>query len=144
MREIIIDAEGVILGRLASFAAEKALLGLQVRIVNSEKALISTTGKELLNDQRNRIARGGPIYGPFYPRIPDRFVRRVIRGMLPYAFARGREAYHRVLCFRGIPEVFNDKTIVRVEHSLASKRVKNAKLVSVGEICSLIGRKVSV
>ena len=39
--KIIIDAEGEIRGRVASFAAKQALQGNEIVILNSEKALVS-------------------------------------------------------------------------------------------------------
>ncbi len=38
---MIIDANNMILGRLASFAAKKALLGEKIDVINCEKAVIS-------------------------------------------------------------------------------------------------------
>jgi len=41
---MIIDATNLIAGRLATFVAKKALLGEEIEIVNSEKAVL--TGKK--------------------------------------------------------------------------------------------------
>jgi large subunit ribosomal protein L13 len=113
--EIVIDATNATLGRLASYAAKQALLGHKIIIVNSEKAII--TGKKETTSENYRIkkARGGSSQrGPFFPKSPERIVKRTIRGMLPnYREGRGREAFKRILCYKGIPEEYKDKKLIK-------------------------------
>ena len=45
MNQIVIDANELILGRLATQVAKKLLLGVEVQIINCEKAVISGTKK---------------------------------------------------------------------------------------------------
>ncbi len=47
MAKIIINAENGSFGRVASFAAKQALLGNEVTVVNSEKAIITGNKKML-------------------------------------------------------------------------------------------------
>ncbi len=105
---IVINAKNLILGRMATFAAKQALLGNDVRIINAEKAVISGRRATTLRETRQDMDRGTPAKGPFITRMPDRYVRRVIRGMLPYKQLKGTEAFRRVLCYSGIPEEFKD------------------------------------
>ncbi len=44
---MIINADNLIIGRIASFAAKKALLGEKVVIVNSEEAVMTGKKKRL-------------------------------------------------------------------------------------------------
>lgn len=115
---VIINAEGKILGRMASYAAKSALLGEKVIIVNAEKALISGSKKNFMMEARRKIGIrnwGNPRRGPFLMSRPDNFVRRTIRGMLPYSKnrygARGREAFKRIFVFIGVP---NNKYIEKI------------------------------
>ena len=105
---IVINAENLILGRLATYAAKQSLLGQEVRIINAEKAIVSGAKKTTYNEVRQNMDRGTPAKGPFIPKKADRYVRRVIRGMLPYKQPKGAEAFKRVLCYVGIPPEFKE------------------------------------
>ena len=80
---MIIDATNLILGRMAAFAAKKALLGEKVDIINCEKAVVSGSKRDVLARYKQKRERT-TIKGPFFPKVADRFVRRTVRGMLPY------------------------------------------------------------
>lgn len=113
MTQIIIDAENAVLGRLSSFLAKKALLGKEIRIVNSEKAIVQGKEKDILEKYREKRARGGYGKGPKFPTSPDMIVKRTIRNMLPYKQARGREALKRIRCYKGIPKEFQGKKMIK-------------------------------
>ena len=106
---ITIDATNLIAGRLATFIAKKALEKENIIIINSEKAVLAGKKKVLLTHYRQKVERGDPHHGPYYPKAPERILRRIIRGMLPYQQPRGREAYKRLRVTIGIPEKYNNK-----------------------------------
>ena len=139
---MIINASDMILGRLASYVAKKALLGEKVDVVNCEKAVLTGNKKSVLADYKRRNERGTrPTKGPFMPKMPDRFVRRCIRGMLPYKQEKGIKAFKRVMCYIEIPDEFKDKQIETIDDFNVSK-VPSLKYVYIGEICKLMkGRK---
>jgi len=139
---MIINASDMILGRLASYVAKKALLGEKVDVVNCEKAVLTGNRKSVLADYKRRNERGSrPTKGPFMPKMPDRFVRRCIRGMLPYKQEKGIKAFKRVMCYIEIPDEFKDKQIETIDDFNVSK-VPSLKYVYIGEICKLMkGRK---
>jgi len=117
---IVIDGENTILGRLASFAAKKALEGREVIIVNAEKIAISGTKERVLRDIRRRFQTrtlGALEKSPIHYRRPDKYVRRVIRGMLPWKQAKGKEAYKRVRVHMGVPPELAEKQSIRLEDS---------------------------
>ncbi len=99
----VIDADGCILGRLASNVAERLLAGEEVAIVNAEKAIITGDKDEVFAKYRAKHTRGTQRKGPFYPRVPHRLVKRTVRGMIPYQKPRGREAWKRLKCYIGVP-----------------------------------------
>jgi large subunit ribosomal protein L13 len=111
---IIVDAEGSIAGRLATYVAKQALLGNSVSVVNSEKAVISGRKENTFDKYLTQVARGTPRKGPFVQKYPHKILRRVIRGMVPFKKTRGREAYERVLCYIGIPDEFQGKKMIKV------------------------------
>ena len=138
---IIIDATGLIVGRLATYAAKQALLGNQVRIINSEKAIISGRKENTFDDYLTRRARGTHAKGPFIHRGPERILRRVVRGMLPYKKPRGKEAFGRVLCYVGVPDEFKDKKPVLIKGANMSKLPK-LKYVDLRSVSKRLGAKI--
>ena len=136
---MIIDAKDKIVGRLATFAAKQALLGERVYIVNCEKAVISGGRKDIVEHYIKRLELGQPRQGPVFPRNPDRFVRRIVRGMLPFKTRRGRTAHGRVKCYTGHPEdVKGDAIDVSAAYM---GKLPNVKYMRVNDVCRLIGGK---
>jgi len=140
MATLIIDAKDAILGRVAAYAAKRALLGDTIRVVNAEKAVVSGAKRTTIGEAKRHQAMGVPRKGPYHSRLPDRYVRRAIRGMLPYKQPRGRAAYARILCFIGVPSDLKDEKTVRVPGADASK-LPNLKRLTIGRICEELGGK---
>ncbi len=114
MTEIIIDAENAVLGRLSSFAAKQALEGKEVRIVNSEKAIIQGGERNILERYRKKRSLGGSSQkGPKYPSLPSKILKRTIRNMLPYKKNKGREALKKVRCYKGVPKDMEGKKMIK-------------------------------
>lgn len=133
MKMLVIDADGAVLGRLSSFVAKKLLEGEEVHIINAEKAIITGDPKVVLEKYLDRIGRGNPHHGPFFPRQPHRILRRAIRGMLPYKKAKGRNALKRLKVYVGVPEVLKDKEAIKM------KEKKKCKYITLLELSKLIG-----
>lgn len=137
----IFDGNGIILGRLAARAAKEALLGEEVKVVNCEKIIIS--GKSIntvAREKQKRDRKGYPLKSAKHSRLPDRFVRRTIRGMLPWKLARGKEAFKRIMCHVGIPSEFKDKETIVLQDSSA-KKLPTLNYTTVGEVCKQLGGK---
>jgi large subunit ribosomal protein L13 len=138
---MIIDAENALLGRLATVVAKKSLQGETINIVNCEKAIISGDKKKLLKEYKRKYNMGTHTTGPYIPKTPERFVKRSIRGMLPYKKPRGREAFSRIKCFRSLPEEFANEEIEKIQSASAS-RLKTLKYLSVEKICKFLGGRI--
>ena len=135
----IYNGDEVILGRLASAAAKAALLGEEVRIVNCDKAIVSGKKSNTFQLAKARSDRKGyPLKSAKHSRLPERYVRRTVRGMLPWKFTRGKEAFKRVMCYRGIPEEFQGKEFINLE-TASVKKLPTLKYITVREICKAIG-----
>jgi|SRR3989344_5495404 len=133
----VIDATGLILGRMATRVAKMALMGEEVKIVNCEKAIISGKQNQVLAKWRERKHRTDPVKGPFISILPDRIVRRAIRGMLPHKnakteTARGIMAFKRVMCYISVPDELKTakfETVVGAESDrLTSEYITLARL----------------
>ena len=137
MIDMIIDATGAVMGRIASTAAKKLLIGEDVIIINAEKAIITGEKKMIFKRFMHKRERGDPKKGPFYPRYPDMIIRRVIRGMLPYKKAKGRAAIKKLKVYNGNPE----------NHKRAQKIVKSVdelkcKYITLQQLSQRMGAKV--
>ena len=135
----IIDATNAILGRLGTNVAKRLLNGENIVIVNSEKAIIIGKKKTIIEEYMKKRELGTSRKGPFFPRMPDRIVKRTIRGMLPYQQPRGRSALKRLKCYIGIPDELKDKKFEVVENALASNPVE---YITIGELSKYLGAEI--
>ena len=137
----VIDADGLILGRMASIVAKRLLEGERIDIVNAENAVISGKRLFLIKDRKEFLEVGGRNRkGPIHYRKPNAIIRRTIRGMLPYRKTRGRNAFGRLKVYIGIPEELESTQ----QESLPDAHVNKLKgrYLTVGEIAKNIGWKV--
>jgi large subunit ribosomal protein L13 len=135
----IIDGEGLILGRLASAVAKKLLTekDTEIVIVNAERVVISGAKERTFKDYKAKKDRGSKEQGPFFPKMPDRIVKRTIRGMLPYKQAKGRDAFSRLKVYLSIPEEYEMAERGKVERASAERLSR--KYVTVGEVSEKLG-----
>jgi len=117
----IINADGLILGRMASVVAKRLLTGEEIVIVNAEKAVLSGKKKSKVTEAKGFLEVGYPRIGPFHHRRPDRIVGRTVRGMLPYKQPKGKQAYKRLKVFIGIPEELKDRKMETLVDAQAKK-----------------------
>ncbi len=138
----IINGDGLLLGRLASITAKRALAGEEIAIVNAEKAIISGSRARVLANYRHKRERGasGAHWGPFVPRRPDHLMKRTIRGMLPYKRPRGVEAMARIRCYVGIPVDLAGKEM-EVPEEVHMNRLNNPAYITLGAVCTFLGAK---
>ncbi|MDH7516896.1 MAG: 50S ribosomal protein L13 [Candidatus Thermoplasmatota archaeon] len=111
----IIDANGATLGRLSTSVAKRLLNGEEIVVVNSEKAVVSGKKTSLKEIYTHKRELGTYRKGPFYPRMPDKIVKRTIRGMIPYQTPKGRLAFKRLKCYVGVPKEFEGKKFEVIE-----------------------------
>jgi large subunit ribosomal protein L13 len=136
-KTIIIDAKGLILGRMSSIVAKLLLQGETIVVLNSEKAAISGKRLQIVKDAKSFLEVGHPRKGPYHPRRPDRIVRRTIRGMLPWKKPKGRQAYKRLKVYLGTPKEFDGKEIQSILDASAEKL--KSPYITVGELAKEIG-----
>jgi len=118
---IVIDADGLILGRMCSMIAKKLLTGEEVIVVNAEKAVLSGRRKSKVKEAHVFLEVGKPVTGPFHYRRPDRILRRTVRGMLPFKQPKGKQAYKRLKVFLGLPDELKDQKTETFEEAQAKR-----------------------
>ncbi len=136
----VIDADGLILGRLASKVAKRLLCGERIAIVNSEMTIISGKRSSIVQDYKEKLRIRtliNPAKGPFHARRPDKILRRAIRGMLPWDTTRGKEAFRRLITFIGVPQEFKGKK----PEPFPDARVERlrGRFVRLGDVATEIG-----
>jgi large subunit ribosomal protein L13 len=139
---MIIDGEGLVLGRLASSVSKKLLEGENITVLNAEKIIISGTKEWAYPKYKQRIDRASISnprrMGPKYPRRPDDIFRRTVRGMLPYKKPKGREAFRSLKVYVGVPREFQGEETLKLPEAQPKNIVKSVEL---GRISHLLGSK---
>ncbi len=135
----VIDAEGLVLGRLASNVAKRLLDGEEIVIVNAEKALVTGGKEDVIAHFRHRRDVGSGRKGPIYPRTPHMMLKRSVRGMLPYYKPRGRAAYKRLKVHISVPKELKGKKFESIE---GASEISTQRVIQLGEVSKVLGYKV--
>ncbi|MDD1719388.1 MAG: 50S ribosomal protein L13 [Methanoregulaceae archaeon] len=136
----VVNGQDLLLGRMASVVAKRALDGEAIAIVNAELAVISGSRARVLGNYGRKRARGSREGGPFFPRRPDHIVKRTIRGMLPYKRSRGAEALKRVKVYVGMPHEFAGQELEVLEEAHVD-RLHGGRVVTLGSVSTFLGAK---
>jgi large subunit ribosomal protein L13 len=137
---VLINAQGLIVGRLASIVAKKLLEGEEITIINAEKAILSGSKLSTFSEYKQTVDRGTKEKGPYFPKRPDAIVKRTIRGMLPYKTQRGKDAMARLQIFIGTPSDIQGDKAVTLEKASAD-RLSSFRYMELGELSKLLGAK---
>jgi len=132
---MIINAEKAVAGRLASKIAKELLKGEKIIVINVEKAVVSGRSDNVVDRYLAKIHRGSPHKGPFYPKYPDRILRRMVRGMIPYKSDKGKTALKSLRVYIGNPENLKGEKITRTSDNLRTK------YITLEEISKYLGAK---
>jgi len=133
---VVIDADGLVLGRMCTHVAKRLMGGEEIVVVNAEKAIISGNRVQLLQDYKHRRERGTRNHGPFFPRSADMILKRTVRGMLEHKKPAGRAAYRRLTVYVGVPSEFKAEKTETVEDA---KKPQLAKYMTLGAISKELG-----
>jgi large subunit ribosomal protein L13 len=131
MSEVVINADGKVLGRMAVQVAEQLKDGNQVHVINAEKAVVTGDRENVFQDYRDKRERGNREHGPYYPKAPDRIVKRTVNGMMPNN-KNGQEAFKRLRTYVGNPD--GRETGEDAFESKAVDDLKGRNYVSIQEI----------
>ena len=128
--EKIIDASDQIVGRLSSAIAKSLMNGVQIKVINSSKAIVTGDPGMLMKKYKTKVDRGDPFHGPHYPKTPEGMLKRSIRGMIPYKKTKGREAMKRLRIYRKNPKELKGEKIVKIREEI------ECRFMTLGEISS--------
>ncbi len=132
-----VNAEGLIVGRMCSKVAKRLLNGEEVIILNAEKAVFSGKKKSKIAEAHLFLEVGAPMRGPFHYRRPDRFLRKTVRGMVPFKQPKGKNAYKRLKVFMGVPLKYKEQKMITFDEA-NSANLKGPHF-TLGELATEIG-----
>lgn len=142
-RTIVVDAEGAILGRLATFVAKALLSGYKVYVVNAEKAVVSGDRLMVIDSYRVwleiKTLRNPYKWSPKRPKNPIAIVRKAIKGMLPKEGWKAMVTLKNLKVYLGYPDHLRGYPLFKLIEADASRLGRG--YVSVGEIAKALGWK---
>jgi len=144
-KQVVVDAKGHLLGRLASTVAKELLNGQNVVVVRTEGLNISGSlyrNKLKYAEFRRKRMNSNPKKGPFHFRAPSKILWRTIRGMIPHKTARGSAAMDRLKTLEGLPHPYDKKKRQVIPHALKCLRLKpHRKFCKLGDLSKEVGWK---
>ena len=130
--QIVIDAANSIVGRVASYAAKQALLGHTIAIVNCNDALITGRRNLVIERYTKMRQRGkGQRWAPIVPKVPERLMKRTIRGMLEYTQRMGEAAFDRIRCYNAVPPEFAAAKKISVAKEITTRTIKLSEIAKI-------------
>lgn len=136
---IYIDADNTIYGRLSTYVAKSLLEGEEIVIVNAAGAVVTGRRDSVLQKFLRMRDIGSVRKGPYYPRTPERILRRCIGDMLPKKKARGKDALKRCKVYANIPEELRGTEFKKLE-AYANQKVNG--FVTLADVAKVMGQKV--
>eukprot|EP01005_Ploeotia_sp_CARIB1_P001563 NODE_483_length_803_cov_333.016272_g474_i0.p1 GENE.NODE_483_length_803_cov_333.016272_g474_i0~~NODE_483_length_803_cov_333.016272_g474_i0.p1 ORF type:complete len:196 (-),score=30.99 NODE_483_length_803_cov_333.016272_g474_i0:155-742(-) len=129
-RDLVIDASGHLLGRLAATVAKSLIRGQRVTVLRCEKINISGSfvrNKVLLRQWMRKKHLTNPKRGPFHHRAPGAMLERSIRGMIRYRTKKGKAAFSRLNTFEGVPPKWQKRKRFVIPAALTYIKLKPGK-----------------
>ena len=143
-KEIIIDAKGHILGRLAAILAKELLSGQRVVVVRVEKLILSGSlfrrKTEFAEFVHKKHVTNPKRSGPYHYKSPSRMFWRAVRGMIPHKTQRGKAALERLKIFEGIPHPYSLRKRICAPLALKAVRLQTGrKFCYLGDLSTKVG-----
>ena len=138
---MIINAEGLVAGRLASKVAKMAINGEAVTIINAEKVILVGSKTAVMPKFQQRVeaaVKSNPHYGPKYDRLPSKMLRRMIKGMLPNKSRTNERMIKLVTVYNTVPASIDIKNSETIEEIKCNERNEYMYL---GDVAKALGGK---
>jgi large subunit ribosomal protein L13 len=141
----IINASGILMGRMASYVAEELLKGEKIAIINAGECIISGDKRTVFDKYLHRRHRSSIVnparHGPFFPRSPEGIIKRAVRGMLPHKKAKGRDAMKRLRIYIGVPAELEGKPVEELDIKDVNT-LKIPKYIKLKELSTMLGANI--
>lgn len=131
--------------------AKLLLSGVEVHVVNAEKAIVTGSKRAILERYLRLMGRrqltSHKVVKVWYPRRPEGIVWYTIARMLPRKKPRGREALRRLKVYLGVPEELKNVEKVRFEEAELGDGISRSgrilRYMSIEEISKIIRGGIS-
>ncbi len=143
MADYVIDGTDKVLGRVGSHVAKLLLKDNNVTILNSEKMVMTGHPHDLVSKYKQLVElkdKANPEHSPYWPRRPDMFVKRVIRGMLPYKRPKGKTAFKKLRVYVGVPATLKDAKLYELKSKSPSEIFETT--LSIQQLTEKLGYKL--
>ncbi len=143
MADYVIDGTDKVLGRVGSRVAKLLLQDNNVTILNSEKMVMTGHPQDLVSKYKQLVElkdKANPEHSPYWPRRPDMFVKRVIRGMLPYKRPKGKTAFKKLRVYVGVPATLKDAKLYELKSKNPSEIFETT--ISIQQLTEKLGYKL--
>jgi len=136
---MIVDAKGLVAGRLSTKLAKLLIQGESITLLNAEEAIIVGNKVNIMEKFKLRVdaaVKSNPHFGPKYARIPDRMLRRMIKGMLPIKQTTKEKIIKRLKVYNAVPKEFaKEKAVFFGEFACNGRH----SFMTLKEIADLLG-----
>ncbi|MDK6028552.1 50S ribosomal protein L13 [Ignisphaera sp. 4213-co] len=142
IQELVIDADSMVLGRLASIVAKLALMNIKIHVVNVEKAVLTGDKNRVIEGYKllfNVKTHKNPYRHAIHrPRNPVTLFKKTVKNMLPKHNWRGVEALKNIKAYIDIPSSFQEKDVVKiVDISIYNREAE--KYITLAELAKALG-----
>ncbi len=143
-KEVLIDAKGHLMGRLAAIVAKELLNGQRVTIVRCEAMVLSGSlyrrRCEFLEFKKKNSNTNPRKGGPYHFKAPSKIFWRAVRGMVPHKTKRGTAAMNRMKLFEGCPFPYSNRKKMCVGRALKVVRLQfGRKNCTLGDLSKSVG-----
>jgi|YelNatPaOPRAMG01_1025707.scaffolds.fasta_scaffold07109_14 large subunit ribosomal protein L13 len=142
-KEVLIDAEGLILGRVASVVAKLLKYGYRVYVVNAEKAVISGDPQMVKESYAKwfeiKTLRNPQKWSPHRPRNPISMLKYAVRGMLPKHPFKKVVLLRRLKVYVGFPEELRKLNLQPIKIPEADASKLGNRYITVGDVAKYLG-----
>jgi large subunit ribosomal protein L13 len=142
-KEVLIDAEGLILGRVASVVAKLLKYGYRVYVVNAEKAVISGDPQMVKESYAKwfeiKTLRNPQKWSPHRPRNPISMLKYAVRGMLPKHPFKKVVLLRRLKVYVGFPEELRKLNLQPIKIPEANASKLGNRYITVGDVAKYLG-----
>merc|ERR1712110_85140 len=124
-KNVVIDAQDHLAGRLCAVVAKELLRGNHVTVVRCEGIFITGNfyrNKLIMLEKLNHRTATNPKDGPFHFRAPSDMIVRMVRGMLPNKTGRGQKVHANLKCIDGCPSPYDHTKKFKIPAALRQVR----------------------
>ncbi|MFA6065427.1 MAG: 50S ribosomal protein L13 [archaeon] len=133
---MIVDAKGLVAGRIATKVAKALIKGEQVTVLNAQDAVVVGNTESIMEKYKRRVdaaIKSNPHFGPKYSRVPDRMFRRMVRNMLPTKKSAKERLIKNLEVFNTVPKELAKEKAMTFEEFKCNERYGYMSMKEIAE-----------